>query len=161
MFLRSPRSEQSPDQELKTELLSVATRVTVVGGIASKFASQVFSVSMMMEQELLEPQSEQAPPHPEMRVTVVSAAKSSSQSFPQDTPCGSLITVPSPVLDLVTVSLRLGGNILLNVAAQLMSRLITKGHDALLLQLAQSPPHPAKKEPSFGLALRVTVRPEL
>jgi len=67
---------------------------------------------MLMVQVVFEPQEEQSPPQPPklepesavaVRVTEVPAVYGSVQSEPQLMPVGSLVTVPLPLPDLVTV----------------------------------------------------------
>ena len=75
-------------------------------------AVQDLAAFMVMEHVALEPQEEQASPQPAklepvsavaVRVTEVLAVYGSVQSLPQLMPVGSLVTVPLPLPDLVTV----------------------------------------------------------
>ena len=77
------------------------------------------------------------------------------QPGPQEMPAGSLVTVPSPLPRLFTVSIMSSGEAGLNVAATDRFASITTEQSAPL----QSPLQPPKVDPTPGVAVKETVVP--
>ena len=71
-------------------------------------------------------------------------------------PVGSLVTVPLPVPDLVTVRVEEVGVVGVNVAVQALFASMVTEQVAFEPQEEQAPPQPAKLEPVSAVAVRVT-----
>lgn len=89
------------------------------------------------------------------RLTIVPEAKLAEHVVPQLSPAGELETLPEPVPASVTPSVKSGANVAPTDAADVTGTT----HGPVPVQ--KPPVHPVKAKPGAGVAVRVTVVPEL
>ena len=109
---------------------------------------------------------EQAPPQPEkvsplpgvaVKVTLVSSAYSAEQESPHEISPEEVVTEPGPTRETVN------GNVVAltapNTAVTVLASLMET--EQVLLSPKQAPPQPKKRYPESGVAVKVTISPDV